>query len=242
MHVSHFRSLRTTSGAVRVGLTMLPLLLARALAADPASPPAAPAPVTTSSPSASPPAAGPDPSLEGPTVLTDYADWARKHKLKGPAAQLACSPFADGLNLCFTRKDGDNRVYYTGADGKTADQLRADAKGTEDAAVAGFAPVYVDNYTFPYYLDAGDVRADAALLYPDALERKVGGKCVVAVPAQGVVIAWVAGDLDFDKIVAVGVKRMYETMANPISSVLYTWDGKRWVVWGQAKDYVAPSP
>lgn len=198
-------------------------LLGLALAVEPAAPTAAAAPIA-------------DPTVESSNVVGEYAAWARANKVKGPASEIVCSPFAEGLSLCFTRREGANRVYFTAADEKSAEELLKESKGAEEAAVTGLEPIYVADFTPPYYMVTGNARADAALLFPDALERKVGGKCVVAVPAMGVLIAWIPGDLDFDKVVAVGVKRAYDTLPNPVTSTLYTWDGKSWVVWGQARE------
>ncbi|MSP55506.1 MAG: hypothetical protein EXR69_07885 [Myxococcales bacterium] len=199
-------------------------LLGLALASEPAAP--------TDLPSARPLV---DPTLESANVVSEYAAWARANKLKGAASEIVCSPFAEGLSMCFTRRQGADRVYYTAADRRSAEDLLTEAKGAEDAAVEGLEAIYVADFTPPYYLVAGNSRADAAMLFPDALERKLGGKCVVAVPAMGVLIAWIPGDLDFDKVVGVGVKRAYDTLPNPVSSMLYTWNGASWVVWGQAR-------
>lgn len=183
---------------------------------------------------------GPDPGLESGDVVEQFAAWAKKKKLKGPAAQLVCMPFADPLQLCFTKLTGEIRSYYTAADGKTAAELLALGVGDEEAAITPLEASYVDGFAQRYFLVTGQARAHTALLFPDALERKVGGKCVVGAPAEGVLVAWVPGDLDFDKVMAVGVKRMFDTLPNAVSPVLYTYDGRSWVQWGEATELVLP--
>ncbi len=187
------------------------------------------------------PVAPPDPGLEAADVVEQYAAWAKTKKLKGPAAQLVCLPYAEPLQLCFTRVSAGIRSYYTAADGTTADDLLKLGMGEQDAAIAPLEANYVDGFTPRYFLVTGQARAHTALLFPDALEQKVGGKCVVGAPAEGVLVAWVPGDLDFDKVMAVGVKRMYDTLPNPVSPVLFTYDGKNWVQWGEATEVQAPA-
>lgn len=186
--------------------------------------------------------AGPDPGLEAADVQQQYTTWARSKKVKGPAAELACSHFAEGLELCFTKVSNGVRSYYTLADGQPAEQLVELGKGQEDAAVAQLSERYVDGLAPRYFLVTGQPRAHAAMLFPSALERLLGGKCVVGVPAVGVLVAWVPGDLDFDKVMAVGVKRMYDTLPDPVSPLAYTWDGARWGVWAEVKELTPPLP
>lgn len=200
------------------------------------------APVPAASTPAAPVTAGPDPGFEAADVEQQYAAWARSKKIKGAAADLACAPFAEALQLCFTKVSNGVRSYYTLADGQTPEQLAELGKGKEDAAIALLSEQYVDGFTPRYFLVTGQPRAHTAMLFPSALERLLGGKCVVGVPAVGVLVAWVPGDLDFDKVMAVGVKRMYDTLPDAVSPLVYTWDGARWGVWAEVKELTPPSP
>ena len=107
-------------------------------------------------------------------------------------------------------------------------------------------PVAVEGFKQVYWLaNEGDGRDHVPMLFPAALAAKVGKGVVVAVPARGVLVAWVPGDLVFDKVVAVGVRKMYDTLESPVSPLIYQWDGERWAVWGEAKavdGVVGPSP
>lgn len=219
---------------------MIPLLvLGLALAAPGATPAASPAtPAPTAASPAPTAAASPtvDPGLESLDAGQQYAAWAARHRLKGDAASLACMPFVATAQLCFSHVVDDRRVYLTLADGRTPVELLKQAAGDEAAAVAPLAPAYVDGFSPRYFAVSGDPRAHAAMLFPEALEARLGGKCVVGVPARGVLMAWVPGDLDFDKVMAVGVRRLYDSLPNPVTPTLYTFDGKAWQVWGEAVD------
>jgi hypothetical protein len=182
-----------------------------------------------------------DPGLEAIDVGAQYTDWARKHRLRGPAAELACLPFVETAQFCFTHVVGDRRVYFTAADAKPPVELLKAGAGDEASAIALLTPAYVDGFAPRYFAATGEPRAHAALLFPEALEQRLGGKCVVGVPARGVLLAWIPGDLDFDKIMAVGVKRLYDSLPNAVTSVLYTFDGKNWVVWGEAVEEQEPA-
>jgi hypothetical protein len=186
------------------------------------------------SPAAASQPAAVDPGLEASDVSAQYASWARKNRVRGAAAELACLPFLSTAQLCFTHVVGDRRVYYTAADTQAPMTLLKEAAGDEASAISLLAPAYVDGFSPRYFSVSGEPRAHAALLFPEALEQRLGGKCVVGIPARGVLLAWVPGDLDFDKVMAVGVKKLYDSLPNAVTSVLYTFDGTSWVVWGEA--------
>jgi hypothetical protein len=187
-----------------------------------------------------------DPGLAPEGVEADFRAWARAEGRSGADAEIACRPFAEKVALCFMRREGDARVYVTRADGEAVDALEARARGDAAAAVAGLDPVMVEGFTTPYWVRAvGDGRDHAAILHPDALRAKLGPAFVVAAPARGVLVAWVPGDVVFDKIVAVGVRRMYETLPDPVSPLVYRWDGAAWKTWGEARAVpgeTGPSP
>ena len=63
----------------------------------------------------------------------------------------------------------------------------------------------------------------------------------MAVPCAGVLLFWVPGDADFDKIMAVGVRQMNEACEHSVSNRVYRWKDNRWVVWGEAKANLEPS-
>ena len=204
--------------------------------ASPVQAPPVQAPPVQAPPVQAPPvqASTVDPGLEASDVSAQFAAWAKKNRLRGPEAELACLPFVPTAQLCFTHVVGDRRMYFTAADAQApADLLKAGA-GDEASAIALLTPAYVDGFAPRYFAATGEPRAHVALLFPEALEQRLGGRCVIGVPARGVLLAWIPGDLDFDKIMAVGVKKLYDSLPNAVTSVLYTFDGKSWVVWGEA--------
>ena len=187
-----------------------------------------------------------DPGLAPAGVEEGYRAFASAEGRTGAGAELVCRPFAEAVSLCFTRMDGATRAWFTRADGRSAAQLESDARGSPREALAKLEPVAVEGFAKPYWMRAeGDGRDHAAFLHPDALTTKLGAGFVAAAPARGVLVAWVPGDVVFDKIVAVGVRRMYDTLPDPVSPLVYRWDGEAWKTWGEARaaiDAVGPSP
>lgn len=186
------------------------------------------------------------PVAEPVDVVSAFRAEAAALGRKGDAAELACRDLAEQLMLCFVA--GDERRYVTRAElvawGEDLAAVEARAKV---AALAGFnadrpAMMAVDGLSGRYWLSAeGDGLDAAALLYPERLAAIVGGEPVVAVPAAGVLLMWVPGDKDLDKVMAVGVRQMHDASEHPVSSRIYRWNGQKWVVWGQAVERLAPS-
>lgn len=177
-----------------------------------------------------------DPGLEAEGVEAAYAEWAATQGREEAARKLVCRPFMPRAELCFTRVEGDRRLYFTEADGRAVDALELAGRGSANDSVKRLLPVTVEGFKQPYFLaNEGDGRDHVPLLFPSAIAARVGTGAVVAVPARGVLVAWVPGDLLFDKVVAVGVRKMYETLEGPISPLIYQWDGQKWSPWGEAK-------
>lgn len=193
-----------------------------------------------------------DPGLAPEGVEEGFRAWASGEGRTGAATEIVCRPFAEEVRLCFTRVDGADRFYVTRADGKAVDALETEARGEAAAAIAKLESVQVEGFSQPYFVRAeGDGRDHAPLLHPEALRARVGGDFVAAVPARGVLVVWAPGDVVFDKVVAVGVRKMYETLPDPVSPLVYRWDGATWKTWGQARQVpgetgpaptVSPSP
>jgi len=182
------------------------------------------------------PAPGWAPSVEASGVVEAYRAWASGRGRPAPAAELVCRPFAEATVLCFTRDDGKKRVYATAADRQTAATLEAAAAGEAPAALACLEDVAVEGSTRRYAACAAGTGAEhRPLLHPAALAARFGGSVVVGIPARGVLVAWAPGDLEFDTVVGVGVRRMYESLPDPVSPLLYTWNGLGWVTWGEVR-------
>ncbi|MDP2313300.1 MAG: hypothetical protein Q8P41_10375 [Pseudomonadota bacterium] len=183
-----------------------------------------------------------DPAVEPEGVEAAWRSYAADRP--EAARELVCRRFAERTRLCFTRAEGKGRRYYTRADGQAIEALEPAARGGAADAVGRLEPVTVEGFATPYWMSAaGDGRDHAALLHPDALRARLGGEPVVAIPARGVLVAWVPGDVVFDKIVAVGILRMYDTLPSPVSPLLYRWNGEAWITWGEAREVPgAPAP
>ena len=192
-------------------------------------------------------AAGPPegllPLVDRPGLQVDFAQaaWARGGGAEDAA--LACRPFAESLILCFTVREGTGRRLVTLRD---LAAWEADLSAVERAATAGAAaglgparpePVAIEGDSRSYLLSAvGDGLDQAGLLHPDALAARFGGKpFAVGIPAQGVLLAVALGDPELEQMVAVGVRRLWESAEQPITATLYTWDGAAWLAWGEAR-------
>jgi hypothetical protein len=174
------------------------------------------------------------PTVEAATVPALYAEYAAARGDQGAARELACEPLVGDVWLCFKVEVDGKRRYVTQAD---LALWATDTSGlrTQAAGVHGESSLLKAQT-----LDTGEVwweakgpDAAAVLLHPEWLSA-VGANPVVAVPAKGVVVAWDAGDADLDKIMAVGVRQMFETLEHPVTPVVFRWSGTHWVRWGQA--------
>lgn len=174
------------------------------------------------------------PSIEAASVPELYSEYAAARGDQGAARQLACEPLVDTVWLCFKVEVDGKRRYVTQAD---LAAWSTDTAGLRTQAGSAHGP---DTLLQKQTLDTGEVwweargpDAAAVLLHPEWLAG-VGATPVVAVPAKGVVVAWNAGDADLDKIMAVGVRQMFDSLEHPVSPVVFRWSGSAWVRWGQA--------
>jgi hypothetical protein len=158
---------------------------------------------------------------------------------------LACTPlWPSYAELCFrVWEDGQRRWVTVGDAAKWS--LPPDALAR---AVARRAPehlrdaemVQVEGMEARYLrLVDGDGWAAAGLLRPGGLSERLGGLPIrVAVPADSVLLAWRAGDADLDRVMAIGVRELYDATPGPVTPKVFTWDGDRWTPFGEA----APTP
>ncbi len=174
-------------------------------------------------------------------VAEQYRAQARAAGRSAAASELVCQPAFDSIHFCLTlHPEGAVRWRYgtkadltDWADAMTALGV-AEATGRNVDILSRMQTKKVEGTSHEYWASSEDDGLDAApLLQPGRLMKLVGGPPVVAVPAQGVVIAWLPGHPERDQILAVGVRRMHDAAEHPISPRIYRWDGKRWVVWGE---------
>ena len=74
----------------------------------------------------------------------------------------------------------------------------------------------------------------AGWLHPQKLEQIAGGPVLVAQPRRGMFCFWLKSNGDVHKNMAVGIKEVYISSKEPISSKVYYWTGDDWMVWGEA--------
>ena len=181
---------------------------------------------------------------------------ARSAGATGDAAIPACRRMAPGLLVCVSSVEDPQRVVMMQeltAAGSSLDAALAAARAQlEPAWAAKPARTFrVEGVEGRYFVrSAGDGFDAAALLRPELLAQLVSAEPVVAVPEDGTFVWWVPGDADFDKMVAVGVRRMTEASAAPVSAQIYRYTGTEWSVWGEVRGAIdlpipaqpAPSP
>ncbi len=197
--------------------------------------------------------AGVLPLVERPGIQISWSEQARDAGAEGEAAVLACRIFAEDLALCFTTPapDGETRRMVTLADlGAWQVELAEVEQQAVAAVAAGISEqrpgsVQVEGDTRSYLLSAeGDGLDQAGLFHPAALQARFdGGAFAVGIPARGVLIAFPLGDRELETMVGVGVRRLWESVDEPITPKMYAWDGTSWAVWGEARPSgpVAPS-
>lgn len=74
----------------------------------------------------------------------------------------------------------------------------------------------------------------AGWLHPEKLEAIAGGPILAAQPKRGMFCFWLKSNGELHKNMAVGIKEVYMSSKEPISSKVYYWTGDKWMVWGEA--------
>jgi len=171
-------------------------------------------------------------------VAAEYQAWLRESGR--PPAELACDVLwpAEAL-LCFKTVEGTRRRWVTTADLARWDVdlpgLRAEItrRASEEVVLERVQVTGMDAW---YWVSTRqDGWAAAGVLHPDRLVSEVGGEAVlVALPVDGVLLAWKPGDAELDRVVAVAVHELYTEQQGPISSVVFRWDGTRWAPFAEA--------
>jgi hypothetical protein len=181
------------------------------------------------------------PHVESARILDDWRAQAVAEGVAPDAVELACRPFAESLLLCFDLWEGDERRYVNRADlAAWAVDLPTLERQARKAELEGFSASKLEKIQV-----VGDVRSywmatdterreQAALFAPEILAQVVGGTPVVAIPVRGVLLAMPLGDRELEQIVAVGARKAWDTMPDPITPVLYAWRDGSWVARSEA--------
>jgi len=173
--------------------------------------------------------------MEPDDVVGQYRQHAQSKGLSGKETELLCKAASEQIQICATVLSENGWRYATHADAEVHSPT-----ATVGGRLSGFKEKSIDGVGRYWVRDKNDGREGLIFVDPTVLKALAAVDLVVAWPEPGMVIAWVPGNPNLDQIVAVGVAKMFEASTHPISSKLYRYDGKEWVVWGEAKKPESP--
>jgi hypothetical protein len=169
-----------------------------------------------------------------------YVRWRALEGL--PPERLVCEPFwPEAAALCFRVWEEGKRRWVVTADlfswGVDAAGLRSAVVAQAEAKVRAAEQVPIGGMEGSYLrLVDPDGWAAAGILRPDVLAERLGGVPIrVAVPAESVLVAWKVQGEEVDKVMAVGVRELYEQTPGPVSPKIHTWENGRWTPYGEAR-------
>ncbi len=193
----------------------------------------------TSALGAAPPADRLRPVLVSTDTPEGYASWRAARSLAPDP--LACETVWAGTNLlCFRLWEGQKRRFVLASDLAawqvpiTDLHTSVGRHAAEHVARAELVPIEGTEASWLRLLD-GDGWAAAGLFRPDLVADRLGGLPVrVAVPVEGALVAWRAQGEEIDRIMAVGVREIFEKGPAEVSPRIWSWDGKMWLPYGEA--------
>jgi hypothetical protein len=152
--------------------------------------------------------------------------------------------WVEDLPLCFRVEESGRRRWVTQGDlarwGATLAEVETAAAGA--LVVSPFERKVVHGGSRHYWaVEADSGREVTVVLHPEWLEA-LGPDVVLAIPARDAVLAWSLGNAELDKIMAVGVRKLFDASSVPVSRKILAWDGRRWVVRGEVTPAPAPQP
>ena len=181
-------------------------------------------------------------TAESIEVVQQYQNWAAQNGLNGAEMLTACRAWSQTFYQCFSvQEKGRYRMVHLGDLQRWEVDLDAlEAKSREVGRPVldekNREVVFVDGIERPYWVFDGSKGLGASvLLFPEELESMMGGRPVLGTPARGIVVAWLPGDEELDKVVSVGLVRIFGEAIVPISSVIVQWSGGHWATWGEAR-------
>jgi len=148
--------------------------------------------------------------------------------------------WVEDLPLCFRVEEEGRRRWVTHGDlarwGATLAEVEEAAK--EALVVSPFERRVVHGGSRHYFsAEVEGGREAMVVLHPEWL-LSLGTDVVLAIPARDAVLAWPLGDAELDKIMAVGVRKLFDASPYPVSRKVLAWNGARWTVRGE----VTPAP
>ena len=181
----------------------------------------------------------------GPAELPAlWRESALEEGLPASERELACRVWVEDLPLCVRVEAAGRRRWVTQGDlarwGATLAEVEATA--AEALVVSPFERKVVHGGSRHYYaVEAESGREAMVVLHPEWLQA-LGTDVVLAIPARDAVLAWPLGDAELDKIMAVGVRKLFEASSVPVSRKILAWDGHKWSVRGEVTPAAAPIP
>ncbi len=189
-----------------------------------------------------PPASDLRPVVVSTDTPERFAAW-RAMEGQAPDA-LACVGLADTHLVCLRVWEQARRRFVLRSDltaWKTdAAQLLREVAAASGPAVDRAELRTVEGGTERYLeLVDRDGWAGVGLLRPDLVSKRLGGGPIrVAVPVEGVLLAWSVTDpkgaSELDRVMAVGVREWFDRAEAKVSPRMLTWDGTSWTTFGEA--------
>lgn len=185
------------------------------------------------------------PSIVSRSVEAQYLD-ARASE-SPTVAPMACGDFWEPeARLCFRVVRGNRREWVTAQHlkrwGVSFEELKATViKRSKAFASRQLKPVQIGGMEQHYFVATNENGwASAVLLHPSVLGAVSLQNVFAAVPAHGMVLVWEGGHPEVDKILAVGVRELYESKSGGVTPIVYRWSGSEWIAFGEAKKNAAP--
>ncbi len=190
--------------------------------------------------------AGVRPVLAPPDAQQQYVGWAST--TDRPGRTLPCRDLVAGsLLVCFRLRQDKRRRWVDSSDlaawDVTPDQLAVEiSRRAADHVGKGGRWVQVDGMEARYWLDASGTGWEAGVfLQPERAREALGLSSLYAgAPNVGVTIAWGGGEVELDRVMAIGTREMFSQQAQPVSPGAYRWNGRRWLLWAEAVPAAKP--
>ncbi len=169
-------------------------------------------------------------------LVDRFRDQGVVQGLSGEHLRIACQDVDEDLVLCLRNEDTELKWWVSYGEleqlGLSFEQAVTSIEVL--AAEVQLEPRTVQEGSGRYWVANHSGGAAEALLFSPELFAVVGQSPAVAVPERGVLIAWNRGNRELDRIMAVGVRHLYEASDHPVSSKVMALVDSQWRVWLQA--------
>ncbi|MFT4626815.1 MAG: hypothetical protein ACI8PZ_005493 [Myxococcota bacterium] len=170
------------------------------------------------------------------------AQYAAHASAAGRSDALVCEPlWPERAQLCVRMRDGERLRWVTTADlepwAATPQSLLAAVReaGAEQAVDVEEIVITGMDATYLRVRD-GQGWAASVVLDPSAYAERLGGEPIaIAVPTNGVAVAWRAGREPVDRVMAVGVREMFDTLPGAVTPTIFLWSKDGFARFGHAE-------